>query len=117
MGPSVDARHTHRARGHVPSRALLAWKLATDGPIEAQVASSPDGQTLYAATLAGSLWAVTRDGTRRWVAPLGGRVYGAPAVAEDGTVYVGSDAGFFYALSPAGDVRWRLETGADADTG
>jgi outer membrane protein assembly factor BamB len=112
-----DARHTHRARGHVPAHGLLAWKLATDGPIEAQVASSPDGQTLYVATLGGSLWAVTRQGTKRWVTALGGRAYGSPAVAEDGTVYVGSDAGFFHAISPAGEVKWRLETGADADTG
>jgi outer membrane protein assembly factor BamB len=38
-------------------------------------------------------------------------------VADDGTIYVGSDAGFFFAVSKTGQIRWKLETGADADTG
>jgi outer membrane protein assembly factor BamB len=112
-----DPHHTHRAHGHAPSRAELLWKLETDGPIESQVAASADQQTLYVATLGGSLWAVTRQGERSFSVPLGGRGYGSPLVAEDGTIYVGSDAGFFFAISPPGHIRWKLETGGEADTG
>jgi outer membrane protein assembly factor BamB len=112
-----DPRHTHRARGHGPRRATLVWKLFLDGPIEAQVATSADGETLYVATLGGSLTAVSREGVRRWTVPLGGRGYASPTVAEDGTIYVGSDAGALLAVSPSGAVKWKLETGGEADTG
>lgn len=112
-----DSRHTHRSRGRAPLRPELAWKLATDGAIESQVATSPDGQTLYATTLGGSLWAVTRDGAKRFTVPLEGRAYASPLVGDDGTVYVGSDAGLFFAIASSGQVRWKLQTGADADTG
>jgi outer membrane protein assembly factor BamB len=36
-------------------------------------------------------------------------------VAEDGTVYVGSDAKKFLAVTPEGKVKWTLETDGDAD--
>jgi outer membrane protein assembly factor BamB len=112
-----DSRHTHRARGRAPSHPDLAWKIATDGPIEGQAAASPDEEQVYVSTLGGSLWAISRRGERVFTAPLGGRAYGSPLVAEDGTVYVGSDAGAFFALSPAGHVKWKLETKGEADTG
>jgi outer membrane protein assembly factor BamB len=95
----------------------VAWRVSTDGPIEAQIVAAPDESAVYVATLGGSLLALTRDGGRIWSTALGGRGYSSPAVAEDGTLYVGSDAGVFFALSKAGQIRWKLETGADADTG
>jgi outer membrane protein assembly factor BamB len=112
-----DLHRTNRARGHGPRSPKLAWAYEADGPIEAQVTASPDEQTLYVATLAGSLIALGRDGSRRWTLPVGGRAYGAPCVGDDGTIYVGSDAHRFFAVSPAGQVRWTLETDGEADSG
>ena len=37
-------------------------------------------------------------------------------VLEDGTVYVGSDAGRFHAIAPDGRVRWKLEVDGEADS-
>lgn len=111
-----DRHHTHRAHGHGPREAHLAWKYATGGPIEAQVVSSPDEKTLYVASLDGTLTALGRDGQKRWSVSLGDRIYGTPAVADDGTLYVGSDSKFFSAVSSSGVVLWKLETDADADT-
>jgi hypothetical protein len=37
-----DAHHTHRAHGHGPKVAKLAWATAVGGPVEAQVVASPD---------------------------------------------------------------------------
>ena len=37
----------------------------------------------------------------------------SPAIASDGTVYVGSTDHFLYALNPDGTVKWRFETGGD----
>jgi outer membrane protein assembly factor BamB len=112
-----DPHHTHRAHGRVPKEVQLAWKVSTDGPIEAQVVAAPDGSALYVATLGGSLLALSPGGARIWSVRLGGRAYSSPAVADDGTIYVGSDAGLFFAVSKAGQIQWKLETGADADTG
>jgi outer membrane protein assembly factor BamB len=112
-----DAHHTHRAHGHVGPKPEVVWTFHTDGPIEAQVVASPDDATLYVATLGGSLWALDRSGHPRFHVDLGARAYSTPTVGPDGTVYVGSDGGAFYAVSPAGAVLWKLETRGDADTG
>jgi outer membrane protein assembly factor BamB len=112
-----DPHHTHRATGRLPRAIHPAWTYAADGPVEAQVTSSADEQTLYAASLGGSLTALERNGMKRWSVSLGGRAYATPCVADDGTVYVGSDAGRFFAVTADGRVRWTLETGSDADTG
>jgi len=112
-----DAQRSHRAHGHLPARAEVAWTFKADGAIEGQVVASPDEATLYVATLGGTLWALDRVGHPRFHVPLGGRAYATPAVGPDGTVFVGSDGGAFFAVSPAGSVAWRLEThGGDADT-
>jgi outer membrane protein assembly factor BamB len=112
-----DTHRTNRAHGHGPRVAKLAWVFDADGAIEAQVTASLDEQTLYVATLAGTLLALTRDGKRRWSVPLGGRAYAAPCVGQDGTIYVGSDAQRLFAVSPEGQIKWKLETEGEADTG
>ena len=114
-----DARHTHRAAGRAPTSApVVAWARNVGGPVEAQVTTSLDEKTLYAASLGGTLTALdSADGTVRWTLELGDRVYATPCVAEDGTIYVGSDAKKFAAISPEGKIKWSLDTDGDADTG
>jgi len=114
-----DARHTHRAPGHAPRSApRVAWSRDVGGPIQAQVTTSSDEQTLYVASLGGKLSALARaDGTPRWELDLGERVYSTPCVAPDGTIFVGSDARKLVLVSPDGKVKWSLETDGDADTG
>jgi outer membrane protein assembly factor BamB len=114
-----DTRHTHRSSGRVTSSApVVLWTRDVGGPVEAQITASPDEQTLYAASLGGTLTALARgDGSVRWSLPLGDRVYSTPLVAEDGTLYVGSDAKKFSAISPDGHVKWALDTDGDADSG
>jgi outer membrane protein assembly factor BamB len=113
-----DPRRTNRAPVEGPRAVRLAWTAEVGGPVEAQVVASPDGQTLYAATLEGALVALARDsGTTKWRASLGGRAYATPCVAPDGMIYAGSDAKKLRAFTPAGAVAWTLETEGDADTG
>jgi outer membrane protein assembly factor BamB len=114
-----DARHTHRAAGRAPrSSPVVVWSHGVGGPVEAQVTTSSDEQTLYVASLGGSLTALARaDGVERWSVVLGDRSYAAPCVASDGTIYAGSDSKRLVALSPEGKVKWSLETEGDADTG
>jgi len=113
-----DARHTHRGHGVGPVRPDVAWKTDVGGAVEAQVVASPDEETLYVASLAGALLALARDtGAVKWRVDLGDRAYSTPCVADDGTIYVGSDAKRFFAVAPSGAVKWKLETDADCDTG
>ena len=111
-------RHLHRSVAHGPRAAKVGWRTTVSGPVAAQVTTSPDERTLYVSTLDGNVIALTReDGKPRWTATLGERVYSAPLVHDDGTLYVGSDAKKLVALSPEGAVLWRLEVDGEADTG
>jgi outer membrane protein assembly factor BamB len=113
-----DARHTHRAAGRAPrSTPAVVWSHSVGGPVEAQVTVSPDGQTLYVASLSGWLTALSRaDGAEQWKVALGDRAYATPCVGLDGTIYVGSDAKKLFAISPTGRVKWSLDTDGDSDT-
>lgn len=112
-----DSRHTGRALGTAPRTSAIAWSHDVGGPIEAQVSTSLDERTLYVATLGGSLTALAAsDGAQLWTLALGERAYSTPCVVEDGTVFLGTDAKKFMAVSPEGKVRWTLDTQGDADT-
>jgi outer membrane protein assembly factor BamB len=114
-----DTRHTHRASGAAPRSApSILWQHAVGGPVEAQVATSPDESTLYVASFGGSLLALARaDGSEKWSVALGDRMYATPCVARDGSIYVGSDAKHELGISPEGKVKWTLDTEGEADTG
>src|SRR5258708_702644 len=57
-----DARHTHRAAGRAPHTApVVVWSHDVGGPVEAQVTASSDEQTLYVASLGGTLKALARE--------------------------------------------------------
>lgn len=114
-----DARRTDRAPGHAPLvQPRVAWSADVGGPVEAQVVASPDGRTLYVASLGGSLTALARaDGSTQWRLSFGDRAYATPAVADDGTIYAGSDAQRFVAVTPEGKVRWSFDTDGEVDTG
>jgi len=39
-----------------------------------------------------------------------------PAIGTDGTIYVGSDDNYMYAINPAGTLKWKYLTGDDVDS-
>jgi outer membrane protein assembly factor BamB len=82
------------------------------------VTVSPDEGTLYVATLGGQVIALSRsDGSRKWSAALGDRIYSTPLVQENEAIYIGSDAKKFVALSPRGDTVLRLDVDGEIDSG
>ena len=113
-----NPRHVARAAGVAPrTTPRVVWFRDVGGPIEAQVSTSADEATLYVASLGGALTALAAsDGTVRWTLGLGDRAYGTPCVSDDGTLFVGSDAKRFVAVSPGGTVKWSLDTEGEADT-
>jgi outer membrane protein assembly factor BamB len=52
-------------------------------------------------------------GTLRWKFRTGDRIRSSPAVGSDGTIYVGSDDGYFYAINPDGSLKWKFKTGKE----
>ncbi len=50
--------------------------------------------------------------TLNWETSLGGNVHSSPAVAADGTVYVGSNNNRLHALNPDGTIKWEFHFGA-----
>jgi outer membrane protein assembly factor BamB len=77
------------------------------------VSIGPDG-TIYA--VADGLYALDAEGHLLWRFPLRTHCAAAPAVADDGTVYLGCQDGRLYAVAPGGTKRWDLRTGDDIDS-
>ncbi|WMT41762.1 PQQ-binding-like beta-propeller repeat protein [Paenibacillus sp. D2_2] len=50
------------------------------------------------------------NGLERWAFETGGAILSTPAVAADGTVYVGSADGKFYAVDKKGKKKWEFAT-------
>jgi outer membrane protein assembly factor BamB len=53
--------------------------------------------------------ALRPDGTIKWVCPTGPPRYSSPAISFDGTIYIGTEDGYFYAVQSTGrlaDTPW-----------
>lgn len=92
-----------------PQSAHLRWVATMRGWVESSPAIGPDG-TVYVGTHDCNLYAISPDGSRRWLFPTGHSVLSSPAVAADGTVYVGSDDYRLYAIGANGDEKWAFPT-------
>eukprot|EP01048_Picozoa_sp_COSAG05_P008605 COSAG05_NODE_663_length_8031_cov_8.938225_1_plen_593_part_00 len=60
--------------------------------------------------------AITPAGQVKWTVATGAQVESSPAIADDGTVYVGSDDCKLYAITPTGQVKWTVATGQPVES-
>jgi hypothetical protein len=121
--PATATTRPIRAAGAVPStpeRVRWRLQLAADYSLHSP-GIGPDG-TIYVAMSNGRLYAVSAQGTTRWVfqAGLGGGIHGPVAVGADGSIYVAAmvpastgsgNTGAIISLRPDGTQRWLFETG------
>ncbi|WP_051962925.1 PQQ-binding-like beta-propeller repeat protein [Mesoaciditoga lauensis] len=49
-------------------------------------------------------------GGLRWIYQTGGGIYSSPAIGSDGTIYVGSEDKYLYAINPDGTLKWKYGT-------
>ncbi len=56
------------------------------------------------------------DADSKWLFPTGGPIRSSPAIGSDGTVYVGCDDDFLYAVAPGGTGLWTFQTERDVVT-
>ncbi len=111
-----DRRHSGRSAAIGPAQApSLRYRFETGGRVIAQPVLHY--RRVYVGSFSGTLYALDGRGAELWKRDLGGPIYSTPYVARDGTVFVGSDAGYLYAIDTNGQIRFRLATEAEADTG
>jgi len=93
----------------------VKWRYETEGAITSSPAIADDG-TVYIGVEKGYFYAFRPDGTVKWKLLLGTGnqsewFHSSPAIAQDGTVYVGTRGrSAFFAIDPAGFVRWQFST-------
>ncbi len=102
-----------------PDTALPIWNVDLIGaigkgkvglPDRSQPAVSDTG-TIYQGARDNNLWATLPNGQVDWFfhVPFDGDVTMSPTIAQDGTIYMGSEAlskGWFYAMNPDGTTKW-----------
>ncbi len=92
------------------------WRCHLNGCVWATPAISQNGAVIFPTWGGyGTVYAINSDGTVKWTFKDDQSAgISSPAIANDGTIYYGSDRYpdyFIYALYPNGTLRWRYSTG------
>jgi hypothetical protein len=90
--------------------ARRKWEFVTPDGVSSDPAIASDG-TIYFGSLHKKLYALKRDGTKKWEFATGD-IVSSPAIAADGTIYFGSWDHKLYAVSPDGTKKWEFATGS-----
>ncbi|RLG71248.1 MAG: hypothetical protein DRO11_04860, partial [Methanobacteriota archaeon] len=114
-----DLNHTGLSSHYGPDTATVKWIFTTGGKIYGSAAIGADGTIYigtrdYSHTTDSKLYALYPNGTEKWnwTPPTGkcNFIDSTPAVASDGTIYVGSWNRRLYALNPDGTKKWEFPT-------
>ncbi len=89
----------------------LKWKVNVGvGWVHGSPAIDDNG-IIYTSSVNGqNICAIYPNGTKKWSYHTFGLVYCSPAIADDGTIYCGSNDFHMYALYPNGTLKWKYET-------
>jgi outer membrane protein assembly factor BamB len=110
-----DAQRSGRSAVNGPTAPALQWRREIGGPIVSSPVIAPDGSIVLGSVLRDELHptlnitATRADGTPKWAFRtqyVDTQVQSSPAIAADGSVYVGAQDGRLYALRPDGTLRW-----------
>lgn len=83
----------------------LKWFYTTEAPINTSPAIDSDG-TIYIAS-GSTLYAFRSDRTQEWTYQADDVISTSPVIGQDGTIYFGAEDERLYALSQAGDLKWK----------
>jgi outer membrane protein assembly factor BamB len=94
----------------ISSSGVFQWsfQLSDDymGTVNDQSPSVGTDGTIYVGSPDDHLYAINPDGTIKWRFLTGDTIRSTPALAANGTIYLGSD--YLYALNPNGTLKWRF---------
>jgi len=89
-----------------PTNGSIKWTFDVEGKIQSATPCNSIDGTIYLGNYDGSdIVAVNPDGTEKWRKSIGGDVESAPAIGEDGTIYIGSQLtndGYLHAFGSNG---------------
>jgi ABC-type dipeptide/oligopeptide/nickel transport system permease subunit/outer membrane protein assembly factor BamB len=104
-----DAQGTLYAHTRGPVNPSVLWEFEdeTHMGFSGGPAVAADG-TVYVASNAGKLYALTPDGAKVWEADLPAPSVGAPALGASGDIYVTDQRGGLSAVRPDGNLRWTV---------
>jgi outer membrane protein assembly factor BamB len=95
----------------------VAWSFFNDFSYTNEISGgapsiAPDGTIVYGTLGAADGWIVALDpsGALKWKFHTGSSVISPAAIADDGTIYVGSEDKNLYALAPDGTKKWSYAT-------
>jgi len=90
----------------------LKWR--SYEPVDGAPVIDTDGNIYSVGSCSGDkrLQAFNPAGQLDWNYPLSGCPCSSPTIGPDGTVYVGTTAGNFYAVNPDGSLKWALTAGS-----
>ncbi len=89
------------------------WQLDAGAEVDTAPAEGPGGVLIAAAGRV--LHGLRADGSVRFRLKLPRKIYAAPAIADDGTIYVGAQDHKLYAIAKEGTVVWSRDLGGDVD--
>lgn len=102
-----DRAHTRRSPYSVPASPVLRWAMNFGDAVLEEPVIGVDG-AVYLRGLNIKAGCLEPDGTPRWtLSPLRETTRAALGLGADSTVYI-SGTSAFYAVSPAGSVKWSL---------
>lgn len=111
-----DLQHTGRSPYSGSADPHFKWNCDVGNKIQSAPTIGTDG-TIYVGSYDKNLYALSADGTLKWVYTTIVGIYGegirsSPAVGNNNSIYVGSVDGNLYALNPRdGSLKWRYTTG------
>jgi outer membrane protein assembly factor BamB len=114
--PGFHGTSTHTGLGTSsgPRSLTLAWYVPTTDDVDNSAVIASDG-SIYIASTDGTILALNPDGSQKWSQSAGARIYGSPALDQDGKVLIGDQAGRgaetgrLRALNPSdGSTAWVL---------
>lgn len=112
----LDPQHTGRSGYRLPHSPHVLRRIEAGARISSQAVIARDGHLLFGSHDGVLYDADPANGSVAWRFNTADRIYPTPLVLESGTIYVGSDADRFFALTSHGALEVGLATGDDADT-
>jgi len=104
-----DVRHTSQSPHNTSEQPenVEKWRFKCE-EVESSAVLEVDG-TIYFGDMGTShrLFALNFNGTKKWHYETGSCIWSTPAIAEDGTIYVGSYDHYLHAINPDGTRKWK----------
>ena len=109
-----DTHHTSQSPYSTVNTYVEKWRFYFTGWVEDTPVIASNG-VIYCKgaynVLDRYIYAIYPNGTEKWKFKTGGLILGSsPAIAEDGTIYVGAWDSILYAINSDGTLKWKFNT-------